>query len=597
MKSIRKLISIIPRRDWKFVALLLFAMLVGGFLEALGIGGILPLLSVLGQPDFLAAHPAAAGVLAPLGIVTHAQLIVAAALGLVVVYVVKELFLVAEFRMQTWFVARMQAHFAQRLMEEYLAKPYIYHVNHNTANILRDVGSGPRKVFSAIFVPLGQFITEAVTAAVICALLIALDPVAALLVAAVLGLTVFFTIRVLRKRITRQGTIARASEAQYLKWLNQGLGAVKETKILHREAFFARAFGTGYTSFAWSNGWFIFLNQLPKLFIEFVVVLSLLLLIIAKVLLGEDPMAIVGLLGVLALAAFRLMPSANRIIGYYNSIKYQMPYFHSIYPELYAIRQRTDAGVATVFPGHVAPLPFADTIRIEHLAYAYPETPDRPVLADVSFSIPKGSFVGIVGPSGAGKTTFVDLLLGLLAPTKGRITVDGADIADCMNAWQENLAYVPQSIYLIDGTIEENVALGLPKEEIDHARVRKALAMAELADFVDGLADGADTPIGERGVKLSGGQRQRIGIARALCQEPAVLILDEATSALDTETEKSITETILRLKGQITIISIAHRVSTLAACDFKVRFEEGTAAISTNGEKAYDDHSTIEERP
>ena len=448
MKSFRKIISIIPRRDRRFVAVLLVLMFVGGLLEALGIGGILPLLSVIGQPAFLEDHAAVAAALAPWGVTTHAQLIIAAALGLIAVYVVKELFLVAEFRYQTYFIARMQAYFAQRLMEEYLSKPYIFHVNHNTANILRDVGVGPNIVFSNIFVPFCQLFTEAVTAAVICLMLVAMDPFAAVLVAAVLGSAVFFTIKVLRRRIARQGQLTTAAQAQYLKWLNQGLGAVKETKILHRERFFAQAFGEGYTTYAWGQGRYLFLNQLPKLVIEFVVVVALLALIISKVLMGEDPMAIVSLLGVLALAAFRLMPSANRIIGFYNSIKYQ----------IHAIRAHTDAGVDTVFPAHEAPLPFANAIRVEHLAYAYPEAPEHPVLEDVAFNIPKGSFVGIIGPSGAGKTTFVDILLGLLAPTSGRITVDGADIAAHMHAWQENLAYVPQTIYLIDGTIEENVA-------------------------------------------------------------------------------------------------------------------------------------------
>lgn len=213
---------------------------------------------------------------------------------------------------------------------------------------------------------------------------------------------------------------------------------------------------------------------------------------------------------------------------------------------------------------------------MEHLGFYYPGTSEE-VLTDVSFSIPKGSFVGVLGPSGAGKTTFVDILLGLFVPTRGRITVDGIDIRHELRAWQANIAYVPQSIYLTDATIRENVALGESPDEIDEDRVHRALAMAELDAFVNAQEQGLDTMVGERGVKLSGGQRQRIGIARALYQQPEVLILDEATSALDTETEKSITDTILKFKGKITIVAIAHRVSTLEACDFKVMFENGTA--------------------
>ena len=193
--------------------------------------------------------------------------------------------------------------------------------------------------------------------------------------------------------------------------------------------------------------------------------------------------------------------------------------------------------------------------------------------------MPKGAFVGIVGPSGAGKTTFVDILLGLLKPASGSIKVDGVDIQQDIRAWQANLAYVPQTIYLIDGTIRENIALGMRPEDIDDEKVERVLKMAELHDFVSVQPAGANTMVGERGVRLSGGQRQRIGIARALYQEPEVLILDEATSALDNETEESITHTILKLKGQITILSIAHRVSTLAECDFKVKFAEGRAEI------------------
>ena len=582
MQSLRKILRILPRRERKYIALLLVLMILGGGIEACGIGGILPLLAVIGNADFLTVHPQVAAVLAPLGVTTHKSLIIAAALALIAVYVIKECFLALETRYQTAFIAHMQSFFAHRLMEVYLAKPYIYHVNHNTAEILRDVGSGPSIVFSGIFIPLCQFFTESITAAIICLMLVCIDPAAACIVAVVLGSAVYFVIRIFRRRVSARGVVLAEAQTQYTKWLNQGLGAVKETKILHRERFFAQAYGDAYRTYARSQGTFTFLNLLPRLLIELVVVGALVTLIIVKAASGADPASIVSILGLLALAAFRLMPSANRIIGYYNNIKYQMPYFHAIYDELLTIRRATDAGQETIFPPVGAPLPFTHEVRVEHLSFSYPEAPDKHILDDVSFTLPAGKFIGIVGPSGAGKTTFVDLFLGLLAPTGGRITVDGVDIAGCMQSWQENLAYVPQSIYLIDGSVLENVALGLPKDEIDEQRVIRALKMAELYDFVKEMSDGIHTPIGERGIKLSGGQRQRIGIARALYQEPTILVLDEATSALDNETEKSITDTILHLKGQITILSIAHRLSTLEGCDLKIRFEGGKATLETS---------------
>ena len=262
-----------------------------------------------------------------------------------------------------------------------------------------------------------------------------------------------------------------------------------------------------------------------------------------------------------------------------NAIKYQMPYFYQVYPELMEIRRLAEQGTTdSFFPPETKRLPFAREISIEHLAFRYPGGLQN-VLSDVSFIIPKGSFVGIIGPSGAGKTTFVDILLGLLPPNEGKITADGVSIYDNIRAWQANLAYVPQSIYLIDASIRENVAFGHPENEIDDDRVERVLQMAELHDFVQSLPDGVNTSVGDRGVRLSGGQRQRIGIARALYCQPEILVLDEATSALDNETEKSITDTILKLKGQITIIAIAHRVSTLEACDFKVKFEGGRACM------------------
>ena len=439
----------------------------------------------------------------------------------------------------------------------------------------------PDVVFSGILLPMLMLMAELVTGTTILGLLILADPVMAIAVAGLMGVVVYGIYRVFQRKISRQGAIFNEVSVLANKWMTQGLHSIKDTKILRREAFFCDAYVDASRRQADANCAYTLINQLPRPVIETIVVAGLLLLIIGKLGTGSNPETIVPLLGMLAMAAFRLMPGANRIVSYLNAIKYQMPRFHQVYEELLEVKRRMEQGEeGTFFPPEPLRLPFERELRIEHLGFRYP-TGKEEVLSDVSFVVPKGSFVGVVGSSGAGKTTFVDILLGLLPPDKGKITADGISIYDNIRAWQVNLAYVPQSIYLIDGSVRENVALGRPENEIDDARIERVLRMAELYDFVKDLPEGVNTSVGDRGVRLSGGQRQRIGIARALYCQPEVLVLDEATSALDNETEKSITDTILKLKGQITIIAIAHRVSTLEACDFKVRFEDGRAILQS----------------
>ena len=577
MKLFFRIFSIFTPRELRHCACLVVVMIVGAVLEAVGIGAILPLISLMGQPDFLDRHVEIAAYAAKLGVTTHTELIIGLSLLLILLYILKNLYLTWQLRLQINFSIFNQIQFSKELMASYLAKPYLFHLNHNTAILLRNVNSGGALIFSNILVPTFQLLTEIITALTIWGMLVFADPFTAIVVAGVMGGLIYALLRSFRCRIAETGQIQNTYATAYVQAVNQGLGAVKETKIMRKEQFFLQAFIENYEKYGLANGKFMFLNQLPRMIIETLVVCALLLLIIGKLAVGYAPSEIVPLLGVLALAAFRLMPSANRIVNLSNGIKFQLPLFNELYRELIAIKSRKyhhrQLKIADVPP----PLSFTKEIRAEHLGFSYPAGEE--VLTDVSFSVPKGSFVGIVGPSGAGKTTFVDILLGLFLPVRGRITVDGVDIRHDLRAWQANIAYVPQSIYLTDATIRENVALGESPDEIDDERVHQALAMAELDDFVRAQTQGIETMVGERGVKLSGGQRQRIGIARALYQRPEVLVLDEATSALDNETERSITGTILKLKGQITIIAIAHRVSTLAECDFKVRFEDGVTKI------------------
>ena len=578
MDIILKIYSILNLKQIRRCSIIIVAMILGAILEAIGIGAILPLISIMGNPDFLTVYPKVTKYAGIFGIMTHIQFIITATFLLLILYIIKNIYLAWQNKIQIDFAIQNQIYYSEELLTEYLQKPYLYHLNHNTATLLRNVNSGGVIVFSLIMVSMFTLLTEIITAVTIWLMLVMIDAFTAIIVAGFIGSLLYFIIKGFRKKITEHGRIQNEYSALYMKYINQSLGAIKETKVSCKEKFFLDAFQKAYFEYAKANGKFLFLNQLPRMLIETIIVCGLLLLIITKLLLGSQPTEIVPLLGVLALAAFRLMPSANRIVNLSNSIRFQMPFFNELYEDLLIIKNKGEKETETCLQKPKSRMDFENVISVEELSFAYPEI-EKQVLSNINFSIPKGKFVGIVGASGAGKTTFVDILLGLLPPSKGKISVDGKNIYDDIRTWQTNLSYVPQSIYLIDGTIRENIALGVDEKEIDGALVNEVLQMAELYDFVQELPTGIDTTVGERGVKLSGGQRQRIGIARALYYQPQVLVLDEATSALDNETEKSITDTILKLKGKITIIAVAHRLTTLAQCDFKVKFENGKASI------------------
>ena len=578
MDIILKIYSILNLKQIRRCSIIIVAMILGAILEAIGIGAILPLISIMGNPDFLTVYPKVTKYAGIFGIMTHIQFIITATFLLLILYIIKNIYLAWQNKIQIDFAVQNQIYYSEELLTEYLQKPYLYHLNHNTATLLRNVNSGGAIVFSLIMVSMFTLLTEIITAVTIWLMLVMIDAFTAIIVAGFIGSLLYFIIKGFRKKITEQGKIQNEYSALYIKCINQSLGAIKETKVSCKEEFFLDAFRKAYFEYGKANGKFLFMNQLPRMLIETIIVCGLLLLIITKLMLGNQPEEIVPLLGVLELAAFRLMPSANRIVNLSNGIRFQMPLFNELYEDLLIIKNKGAKETETCLQKPESRMDFENVVSVEELSFAYPEI-EKQVLNNISFSIPKGKFVGIVGPSGAGKTTFVDILLGLLAPNKGKISVDGKNIYDDIRTWQANLAYVPQSIYLIDGTIRENIALGVDEKEINDALINKVLQMAELYDFVQELPAGIDTTVGERGVKLSGGQRQRIGIARALYYQPQVLVLDEATSALDNETEKSITDTILKLKGQITIIAVAHRLTTLAQCDFKVKFENGKAFI------------------
>lgn len=575
MLALFKVFNIFSVQDRLKCLGIILLMLIGAGLEALGVGAVMPVLALMSDETYLQKHQDIVSIASIYGIDTHTDFIIASALALIIVYIVKNVFLTYEINTQISFALKRQVSLSKKLLALYLNKPYYFHLENNSSVLIRNVCNFVEQVISSLLLSEFYLLAEIVTAIGIWLMIFFVDAITALSMAVIMGCLICSTVYFMQRTIKSQGVVRSKHSASLLKWLNQSLGSIKETKVMGKEIFFLNKFCMAYDKYGNAHARYQFLSQLPRMIIEVLAISALLSLIIIKLLAGSAPAEIVPLLGAISLAAFRLMPSATRIIAYSNNIQYFTPVLNEIYDDLVFV-QREKNKLCVPQEKSFSNFIFKDTVEISDLSFTYPGTKKR-IFSGVSFVIHKGDFVGIVGQSGAGKTTFVDILLGLFTPEKGQILVDGIDIARNIKGWRKNIGYVPQNVYLIDGSIRENIALGVEKNEVNEDLIEKVIQMAELHEYIGALPDGINTTVGERGVKLSGGQRQRIGIARALYQQPEVLILDEATSALDNETEKSITDTILKFKGQITIIAIAHRLSTLAECDYKIDFQDGTA--------------------
>lgn len=578
MKNFFKIFKILTKKQMQICFLLIFLMFLVAIFEAFGIGLIYPVITIIGESDYLQKHESISKILSVIGINTHKELVIFSVLSLLAFYVFKHLLILFQGKIQITFTLNNQADYTKRLYRYYMQKPYLFHVNTNISVIFRNINLACVTVFTDILTNTLAILTNVITMFVIWVFILVMDWLMALVVLFVLGPLLLLILNYFRKKINYYGTVQNECNLKCIKWLNQGFWSVKETKVMKKEDFFTDEFSKAFTEFTECQKQFLFINRFPRSLIELVCVGGILLLIAIKMLFDIDSESIIPSLGVLALAAVRLMPCMNQVTGLFNQIKFKKPFFEEIYDDFMAVKNEKEKKAIEVIKEKEETIKFNDSISVQNLSFSYPET-TKNIFTNVSFTIPRGKFVGIVGPSGAGKTTFVDILLGLLQPSEGKILVDNNNIFDNVSGWLDNVSYVPQSIYLIDGTIKENIAFGVLPEDIDDNRIQQVLKMAELYDFVQSLDLKENTQCGDMGAKLSGGQKQRIGIARALYQNPSVLILDEATSALDNETEKQITETITKLKGEITIIAIAHRLSTLASCDFKIKFENGTATV------------------
>lgn len=563
----QKIWSLLTPEERRSAVALLMLLLVGMVLETLGIGLVIPALALLVHADILLKYPMLQSTLNAMGNPSQASLVIGGMLILVGVYFVKTLFLAFLAWEQTRFAYQVQVQLSQRLFTNYLRQPYTFHLQRNSAQLIRNiVGEMNLFTFSAL-IPGMLLLAEILVLFGLCCLLLLVEPLGALIVAGVLGSAAWGFYRLTKARLTRWGEARQHHDGLRLQHLQQGLGGVKDVKLLGREADFLEQYQKHSIMTARMGQLQITLQQLPRLWLELLAVSGLAILVISMLAQGRALDAVLPTLGLFAAAAFRLMPSVNRVLGALQSLRYGLPVIDVLHKEL-------NLTIPDAAATQNTRTPFSNELELKNISYTYPGT-DQSSLKNISLLIQRGESVGFIGASGAGKSTLVDVMLGLLTPDVGEVRVDGKNIQDNLRGWQDQIGYVPQSIFLTDDTLRRNVAFGLADEMIDDAAVGRAIQAAQLEKFVAGLSDGINTVVGERGIRLSGGQRQRIGIARALYHDPAVLVLDEATSALDTATEHEVMEAVAALHGNKTILIVAHRLSTVEQCDRLYRFQHG----------------------
>ena len=580
--TLRKLSYLLSAREKRNAVILFVLTWAGALLDVVGVGAIPAFVGVISMPEKLLEYAPVRAAYDALGMNSTDDMVMWAALALIVIFTLKNAYLTFLAYVGARYNSGRRVSISNRLFRAYLRSSYTFHLQRNTAELLRNTNSESGSIVSGVMSPLMSLAQEILTLTFVFVLLMLVEPVVTLVVFGVLGTITVVFYRATRTKISEYATESQRHRKLSVQAVNQGLGGFKDARILGRERFFLSSYSESTVFQAEAERYKAVISALPRLFLETIAVAGM--LGVSALLVAQDrPLeSIIPTLTLLGVAIIRLMPSFQKVSGAVNSLKWGERALDAVYDDLALLdaqERETRARQQTK-----EPVAFEREIRFDRLSYQYPGQEGH-ALRDVSLAIPKDASVGFVGPSGAGKTTIVDVLLGLLDPTDGRVLVDGVDIQGRMASWQRKIGYIPQSIYLTDDSVRGNVAFGMGEDEIDDDAVWAALDAAQLREMVEGLPDKLDTMVGERGVRLSGGQRQRIGIARALYHNPEVLVMDEATSALDNQTERQFVEALERLQGSHTLVVIAHRLSTVRNCDRLFMLDQGRLVA----EGSYDD--------
>ncbi|MDP2423766.1 MAG: ABC transporter ATP-binding protein [Bacteroidales bacterium] len=560
--SLRKLISLFSRHEKIKAIGLLFLLMINAMMEMVGIGAIPAFILVVSSPYKVLNHPVSGMIARWLSVENERELLIVGSVGLIGLFIAKGLLTTLISYIRTRFVQYKYIDLSGRLFRSYMFAPYAFHLNRNTAELLRNLNTEAYLVVYNVFLPLMGIALNAITILFVLMLLLFVEPFFSLVALLGLGGVTWSMLKLVEIKTGKHGNIELHHRNISNKVILEGLSGVKEIRVLGREENFLSRYNMSVWLRAKAQFFLEMMQSVQRPVYETITVMGVLGLALMLTAREQSMERIIAVLALFAAATYRLMPTFKELMSQINNFRYYIYSVDPVYDDLQKLKENAIKNDA----GNTQPLTFRSEIVIDGLSFSYPNSSET-ALNDVSLRIHRGSAIALVGESGAGKTTLVDALLGLLKIDKGKINVDGIDIFSDTRAWQRNIGYIPQSIYLSDDTLKRNVAFGLNDKEIDNEKFHRAATAAQLSELINRLPEKENTVIGERGIRLSGGQRQRIGIARALYHNPQLLIMDEGTSALDNITEKYVIEAIDRLKGDRTIIMIAHRLSTVKKCD------------------------------
>lgn len=539
----------------------------GAIAELLGVSIILPIVNLAMVPDSVNSSELCLMIMAIFRVDDYNSVLLILIFATIVIYVCKNVYLSWMAFMMNSFSKKTKQYYSIKLMEAYLKQPYAYFLDKNTSEILRSINSDTVNFYAVITNGL-QVISQGITGLLIVGFLASTNFVMTVLVGGLLGGCALVIILGMQKKIRRMGREFQKLSSKIILYAKQTFEGIKEVKVLSKERFFMDEFQHAYDVSSELERKYNLLNIIPKYFIETICIAGIMSYLASAIILGGNLAVLIPQLAVFAVAAFKLLPSVNALYASVSNIIFHKASVDVIYHDL-----REVENITTVFELDEKwddVFKFNKNIEVKNVSFSY-QNSQIEVLKDINLEIRKGESVAFIGESGGGKSTLVDIILGLLSPKRGEILVDGKNIVQNERAWRYKIGYIPQMIFLLDDSIRRNIAFGVSEDKVSDDRIWEVLKEAQLDEFVNKLEEGLDTEVGEAGTRLSGGQRQRIGIARALYHNPDILVFDEATSALDNETEKEVMEAINALHGTKTMIMIAHRLSTIENCEHVYR--------------------------